>query len=129
MHLVDRAAGQAGHERVVADLVAKPGHHRGDLGIEQRRGHRAEPLDENLHILARGVEHFGHRRIGQQFAQWREVEPVGDGIDDRDLGLTGELDEAQLGIIRALAHELGIDGDELFAREPLAERGREHRCR
>ena len=79
-------------------------------------------MDEYLHILARRVEHFGHRGIGQQHTQRREIETVGDRIDNRDLGLAGELHEAKLRIICAFPHELSIDRNELFAGEPLAKR-------
>ena len=121
VRLVDRAAGQRRDQRVVADLLAEPRHHGGDLGVEQRPRHVAEAEDEDLDVLPRGVEHLHHRLVGEQFAERGEVDVRRLRIDHRDLVFAGKLHDAELRPVGALAHEFGIDGDELFRREPVAE--------
>ena len=118
------AAGQRGDQRVVADLVAEAGHHGGDLGVEQRRGHGAEALQEDLDVLPRGVEHLHHRGVGEQRAERGEVEPFGLRVRSRHLGVAGQLHDAELRPIGALAHELGIDGDEFLAARAVRRRRR-----
>ena len=86
------------------------------------RGHGAEAQDEDLDVLPGGVEHLHHRRVGQQLAERVQVDARGLGVDHRDLVVAGKLHDAELRPVGALAHELGIDGDELLRREPAAER-------
>ena len=129
MRLVDGAAGQGGDQRVVADLVAEAGDHGGDLGVEQRAGHVAEAEDEDLDVLAGGVEHLHHRRVGEQVAERGEVDVGGQGVDHRDLVVAGELHDAELRPVGALAHEFGVDGDEFFRGEAGAEGLERRRCR
>ena len=50
--------------------------------------------------------------------------PGGQGVDHRLDVRRGRLDQAELGPVGGLAHELGVDGDEGLAGQPLAE-GRE----
>ena len=121
VRLVDGATGQAADQRLVADLVAEAGHHGSDLGVEQRRRDGAEAEDEDLDVLAGGVEHLQHGRIGQQRAERGEVDAAGLGVDHRDLMVPGDLHHAEFGEIGALAHELGIDRDERVGGESVAQ--------
>ena len=122
MRLVDRPAGQRRDQRVVADLLAEPRHHGGDLGVEQRLRHVAEAQHEDLDVLPRGVEHLHHRLVGEQVAERGEIDVRRLRIDHRDLVRAGKLHHAEFRPVGALAHEFGIDGDELFAAQPVAER-------
>jgi len=67
---------------------------------------------DDLEVLAAGVEDLHHFIIlDEQGQEGREVD-VGLGIDrGRFLG-AGDLDQAQVGPIGVLAHELGVHGDE-----------------
>jgi len=122
MRLVDAATGQAGDKRVIADLVAEPGHHRGDLGVEHRARDIAKAQHEDLDVLAGGVEHLGHFRVGKQGAEGGQVDAICLGVDHRDLVFAGDLHQAQLRPVGAFTHELGVDGDERFGVHALAER-------
>ena len=67
-------AGQRRHQQIIRHLVAEPCNHRGHLRVEQRFRHLSETQHENLDVLPGRVEHFGHRLIGQQQPEGREVE-------------------------------------------------------
>ena len=122
MRLVDRPAGQCRDQRIVADLFAEARDHGGDLGVEQRPGHIAETQDEDLDVLSRCVEHLHHRLIAEQVPEWGEIDCRCLCIDHRNLVVAGELHDAELGPIGALAHEFGIDGHEFLRREAVAQR-------
>ncbi len=85
-------------------------------------GHGAEAVQEDLHVLPGGVEHLEHGRVGEERCQRRQVHARRLCIDDRDLLRAPELHDAQLGIVGALPHELGIDGHERFRPQPGAQR-------
>ena len=119
--LVDAAAGEAGDQGVVADLVAESGHHCGDLGVEQRPRHVTEPEHEYFDILTGGVEHLCHGLVCKQNPKRRQIQTVRLGVDDGDLVGAGDLHQAQFRPVGALPHELSIDGDESFAAHALAE--------
>ena len=86
-------------------------------------GHGAEQEQENLDILAAGMEDLHHIRLGQQRAQGGKVDALGLRVHDRDILGAGKLDEAEFRVIGALAHEFGIDRDECLGREALAKGG------
>ena len=109
------------HQGVIGDLLAEPGRHPRHLGVEQGRGDDAE-IVEDLHVLARGVEHLDHLGVGQHVEQRLEVEPRRQGVDVGRVGLAGHLDQAQFWPVGGLAHEFGIDGDKGLGVDPFAER-------
>ena len=56
------------------------------------------------------MEHLGHALVGHEFGQGRQV--VDHQRINRDaLGRSGNLDQAQARMERALAQKLGIDGN------------------
>ena len=57
------------------------------------------------------MEDLDHATIAHQLPERCEVDAVGEGIDDRLDVRARELDEAQLGPERLLAHDLGVDGN------------------
>ena len=107
-------AGQRRDQRVVADLFAEARDHGGDLGVEQRPRHVAEAQDEDLDVLPRGMEHLHHRLVGEQVPERGEIDVRRLRVDHRDLVVAGELHDAELRPVGALAHEFGIDGDEFL---------------
>ena len=78
---------------------------------EQNRQQRAREMPLAARIVDEEVEQ------GSKFVE-RER------IHDRALVAHGDLDEAQLGPVRLLAHELGVDGDATERTRPIAERGK-----
>ncbi len=119
--LVHVRLGQPGDQCLVADLITETADHGRHLGIEYRRRHAAHELQEDLQILAGGVEHLHRLRCRQQVQQRRQVHPLRQGVDRRRRIRAGDLHQAQLRPERALAHELGIDGHVRAAGELLAE--------
>ena len=115
MRFVDHAAGQPCDQRFIADLIAKPRHHGGDLRVKQRARRVAKELDEDFDILTRRVKHLHHGRVAQQRTERGEIKPLRQCVHHKHLAVGGELHHAELGPIGPLAHELGIDGDETLA--------------
>ena len=83
-------------------------------------GHAAEAQHEDLDVLPRRVEHLHHRLVGQEVAKRGEIDLRRLRIDHRDLVRAGKLHHAEFRPVGALPHEFGIDGDELFRRQPIA---------
>ena len=67
---------------------------------------------EDLEILPGGVHHLEHRCVGHQGQQRGEIDARRQRIDRHGLLGAGDLHQAELGVIGAIAHELGVDGDE-----------------
>ncbi len=122
MRLVDVAAGERAHQRVIADLFAESRHHCGDLGVEHRGRDGAEPQHEDLDILPPRMDHLHDVPVGEQPAERGEVEVRRLGVDHRDVVGAGELHDAQLRPVGALAHELGVDAHEPLVGEAPAQR-------
>ena len=120
--LVETGAGQPPDQRLVADRVAKAAHHRRDLRIEYRVRHLAGQLKEDFEVLARRVKHLEDRGVGHQVQQRRQIDAGSQRVDRDRLVRPRHLRQAQDRPVGALAHELGIDGDELGAFLPGAER-------
>ena len=113
--LVDLRPRDLACQRLVADLIAKAANHRRDLGVEERlRDHAGEGV-EDLEILSRRMEHLHRAAVGEQLEERREVEIGAQRVDQHGalvtLARAGELNQAELRVIGALAQELGIDGD------------------
>lgn len=97
----------------VANLFAQPQRHGGDLGVEQRLRRLAGEIVDDFQILPAGVEHLQHRLFHEQLQQRRQIEIGALGIDGGGFVRAGDLHQAQIGVIGALAHELGINRDEI----------------
>ena len=110
--LVEAGAGEPLYEGLVADRIAKTAHHRGDLGVKDGVRHRARELEENLQILARRVKHLEGVGLRHQRQQWLQIDALGQGVDRDRLPGARHLHDAEDRPVGALAHELGIDGDE-----------------
>ncbi len=121
MGLFDRTAGQRRNQCIVANLLAEAGDHGGDLRIEQRPRHIPETKHKNLDVLSRRVEHLQHLLVGEQAPQRRQIDVGVLCVDHRHLMLARKLHDAQLGPIRALPHELGINGDKFLRSQPVAQ--------
>ena len=78
---------------------------------------------EDLEVLPGGVHHLEHGLVGHQRQQRRQVEARRQGIDRHGLVLARDLDQAELGVVGAVAHELGVDRDEALGAHPAAEGG------
>ena len=111
--LVEAGAGKTPHQSFVADRVAEPANHRGDLGVEHRVRHLARQLKEDLQILPGRVKHLQHRRVGHQRQQRRQVETRRQRIDRHRLVRAGDLYDTKDRPEGPLAHELRIHRDEL----------------
>ena len=75
---------------------------------------------DDLEVLPAGVEHLQDFLVlDEQFEERAEVDPVRLGIDRRGFLAARDLDQAQVGPIGILAHELGVHGDEGLFGEPV----------
>lgn len=92
----------------------------GDLGVEEAPGHGGAGGVEHLEVLAGGVHH-GQAGALEQWPQPGDVDL--EGVDEGDLVVPGQLDQGQLGEVRALAVELGVEGPDLDGEELLDESG------
>ena len=123
--LVERMAEHRFDQARIADLFSEPQSHRGDLRIEQRVGDLVGHVVDDLEILAPGVEDLEHVVVvDEQVPQRLKIETARLGIDRCRLVGRGDLEEAELRPIAVLAHELGIDGDEVVGGEALDQCGK-----
>ncbi len=105
----------------VTHLRGEAEQRRGDLRVEQRSGHRAARVEQDLDVLARRVQDFQSRTVEQQLVQRRQVE-AGQRVDQPAVGFGGNLHEAELRVVGALPHELGVEREALRTVQP--EQGR-----
>ena len=82
---------------------------------------------EDLEVLAGGVEDLDDVAVAEELVERVERQPVGERVDQHRalvaLAGAGELHQAELGVVGALAQELGVDGDVGVARGLGAEAG------
>ena len=64
---------------------------------------------------------FSTAWLASSVAKRGEIEVRRLRVDHRDLVVAGELHDTELRPVGALAHELGIDGDEFLGRQTVAE--------
>ena len=96
----------------IADLFAVAERHRCDLRIEQGVRDLAGEVVDDLEVLTTGVKDLQHLLVpDEQVEQRLEIDTLGLGIDRRRLVGACDLDQAELGPIGVLAHELGVHGD------------------
>ncbi len=115
--LVDRVPELSRDEFGVADLRREPEEGGGYLRIEQGAGHRAPGLQQHFQVLSRRMQDLQLRAVLQQLVQRREVE-IGERIDQVAVGFRGELHQAQLCMVGALAHELGVEREPVGTAQP-----------
>ena len=118
---VDPAFGDLADQGLVSDFLAVAAHHGRELGIEQRGRHLPGQAVEHLDVLACRMEHLKHLRVDHEREQGRQIDVPGQRIDRRVALRAGQLHQAQLGPVGAVAHELGIDGDVRLARQLRAQ--------
>ena len=119
--LVDLGAGKLAGQHLVACLIAETADHGRDLGVEQRRRDDPGARIHDLDVLAGGVEHLDHPRIHHELPERLQLELRCQRIDDRLVLRASDLNEAQLGPIGLLSHELRVHGHEGFLGELRAE--------
>ena len=120
VRLVERVAGDALHQLVVGDRIAVAEHHGGDLGVEHRMRDDAGAVPDDFDVLARGVEHLEHALVRHQLEERLEIDAGRERVDHHGLVGARHLRDAEQRIVGGLAQELGVDGDEGVARQPLA---------
>ena len=99
----------------VGNLVAKAADHGRHLRVKQRcRDHFGE-IPDDLKILARGMEDFGHRLVGHQRKQRREVQALSQGIHRHRFLRAGQLHHAEFRPERRFAQKLGIYRNKIMA--------------
>ena len=114
-------------ERFVRRRVAEAADHGCDLAVEQRIGNHAALVMKDFDVLPRGVQDLHDAGRFEQLVEGRQVDAVGEGIDDRLDPRRRHLDQAQLGPIGLVAHELGIEREIGRARK-FADEGLQIRC-
>ena len=117
---VEVDAGHLLHEVHVRNRLAEAAHHGGDLRIEHGTGHEPGLGEDDLDVLARGVEDLGDALVRHQCPERGKVEPRRHGVENEGVIGRGELHEAELRPKGLLTHELGIDGDVVAVRKALA---------
>ena len=137
--LVERAAAPVGEARAlvelharhaldqvgIADLLAHAERHRRNLGIEQRVGGAAGQVMDDLDILPAGMHHLQHVLVGDhQVEQRLEIDARRQRINRGSFLPVRDLHKAELRPIGVLAHEFGINRDEIAPRQPSAELGK-----
>ena len=95
------------NELGVADLGREPDQRGRNLRVEDRQWHASGRQVQHLEVLACGVHHLDPAWLGQQLEQPCEIEPV-ERVDEHAVRIGRDLHETQLGVVRALAHELGV---------------------
>ena len=113
--LVDVRAGGAADQLVVGNRIAEAADHGGDLRVEDRMRDQVAEMEDDLDVLPGGMEHLHRGAVRHQREERREVDALGERIDDHRQVRTGHLDQAEFGPEGRLADELGVDGDEIGA--------------
>ena len=90
-----------------------------ELRVVEPLGNAAAGMGEHVEILLSSVQNRQPRRL-EQPSHRSEIDCH--RIDDRDLVLRRELDEGQLGEVRALAMELGVECVPRLAAQPIDQR-------
>ena len=83
----------------------------------------AGQVEDDLDILPAGMEDLEHILVVDQQVRAAGVRsiPSAFGSIAAASSLIGDLEQAQVGPIGVLAHELGVDRDEVGLREPFAQ--------
>ena len=96
----------------VARLGGEAGEPRRDLGVEDVGERGAPRAPEDRHVLAAGVEHDLHRRVGEHGGQRGGIaEIVLDRVEQHDLVPDRDLHEAEQRAVAALGQELRVDAE------------------
>lgn len=127
-------AGEVGDGSPEGGGVGDAEHARADLGIEHVGGDEAGFQPGDFDILIAGVADFFEGGVGEEFPEGAEGGTIeGEGVDELDAVISGDLDEAEDGVVGVFADELGIEGEALGGAEVVADaeeglRGGDQRC-
>ncbi len=122
--LVDDDPEIAFDEVRIAHLFALTQRHRRNLGIEHRMRGLAGQVVDDFQILPAGMDDLQHILIlGQQVEQGFQVDARRHRVDRGGFVRVGDLDQAQFGPIAVLAHEFGVDRDEIGGGQAGAQLG------
>ena len=109
-------------EQALEPHLRRPADQRGcDLRVDEPRRHALGPLPDHLEILTRAVQHPGAVGAEQLRVQGAQVERR-QAVDARRVVARRDLDQAQLRVVRLLADELGVDGDQRARGDRVDER-------
>ncbi len=108
-------------EIVIGDGIAEPERHGGNLGIEDRAGRAADQAVEDLHVLARRMEHLHAGVLCDELQQRADIEILGQRVDQTFHTGRGGLDQAELRPVGGLAVKLRVQADEIALCELGAE--------
>ena len=120
--LIEALAEHVLDEVRITDLLAEPERHGRDLRIEQRMRGAARQVEDDFEILAARMKDLQYVLVvDQQVEERREIQTICLGIDGRGFFRIGDLHQAQVRPIGILAHEFGVDCDEVGLGEALAQ--------
>ena len=105
--------GELAGQRFIRRGLAEARNHRRDLRVEQRIGDQPALMIENLDVLPRRVQHLHDLGRLHQLEERRQIDVLGQGIDDGFDAGRGHLQKAQLRPVGLVAHEFGVEGDVL----------------
>ncbi len=108
--LVDIRLCKLANERFIGRRLAKTADHRRDLRIKKRGWNHSAKMVENFNVLSRGVENLDDSRIGEKPVKGREINSRRQRVNNRLRVRSGRLNQTQLGPVRLIPHEFGIDG-------------------
>jgi len=121
---VDRDAEPAFNEIGIADLFGLADRHHCDLGVEDRMRRLACEIVDDFDVLTARMEDLEHIFVvAEQVPERLQVDPVGQRIDRGGFLLVPDLHQAEFGPVGVLAHEFGVDADEVALRQPVAQIG------
>ena len=106
----------------IADLLAVSERHRRDLRVEQRVGDLVGEIMNDFQVLAAGVKDLEHLLVVHEQVEQRFEVDFRLRVDRSSLIAARHLDQAELGPIGILAHELGVHGDERLLGKAFDER-------
>ena len=66
------------------------------------------------------MKHLEHRLVGHQAEKRADIDAVRQHVDARRFLRPAELDQAKLGPVRLVAHEFGVDRNEVGGRQEAA---------
>jgi hypothetical protein len=98
------------HELLIAEPRRESGEPGGDLGVEQRCRNRVRRVPEDFHVLARRVGDLEHARVRERRRERLEGAQR-QRIDEIGRATVADLHQTEARVERALAHELGVEGD------------------
>ena len=115
-------------QRFIADLIAETANHRCNLRVEQRLRNNIAQMTDDFQILPRRVKNLQDTLISHEVEKRLKLDAIGHRVDDGFVFTSSHLNETKLRPEGPLAHELGIDGNELVLFERVAQLDEPCRC-